>query len=62
MQLARWLYMRHNKVRRLFNVYSSRYNTNFAGNVWDMQGVCPAITTMSGGGRQPMIMLINETE
>lgn len=33
---------------RLFNVYSDRYGTNYAGNVWSRDGVSPAILTMGG--------------
>ena len=54
--------MKHNKVKRLFNIFNSRYGTNFAGNVWDLQGVSPTITTMGGGNRQPMIRIVYETD
>lgn len=29
---------------------------NYAGNVWDKNGISPALMTMQGGGRQPMII------
>lgn len=36
-------------VVRLFNVYSDRYGTNYAGNVWSRNGIAPAILTFGGG-------------
>jgi hypothetical protein len=37
------------RVVRLFNVYSDRYGTNYAGNVWSRNGVAPAVLTYGGG-------------
>lgn len=42
--------------KRLGNIYSEDYRTGFAGNVWDKEYISPALTTMSGGNRQPMIL------
>ena len=39
------------EIRRLGNVYSDDYGTNYAGNVWDASGVCPTILTFQGGGQ-----------
>jgi hypothetical protein len=50
------------RVIRLFNVYSDRYGTNYAGNVWSRHGTSPAILTMGGGNRQPMIIEIYEIQ
>lgn len=48
------------KARRIGNLYGENRGTGFAGNVWDKDGICPAITTMQGGGRQPMIIEKNK--
>ena len=32
----------------------------FAGDVYSINGICPTITTMGGGNRQPMIIEIYE--
>ena len=32
------------------------HGTGYAGAVWDTQSVCPTLTTMQGGGRQPHIV------
>lgn len=44
------------EVVRIGNIYGENKGTGFAGNVWDKSGVCPTITTMQGGGREPMII------
>ena len=46
------------EVRRLGNIYDDERYTgkNFAGTVWARQGLAPAISTMQGGGREPMIV------
>lgn len=41
---------------RLGNIYGEERGTGFAGNVWSKEHICPALTTMAGGGRQPMII------
>lgn len=41
--------------RKLGNLYG--YNGgNFAGNIYDKRGLCPALLTMQGGGKQPMVI------
>lgn len=45
---------------RLGNIYNENAGAGFAGNVWDKEGLCPTLTTMQGGGREPMI--IEKTE
>ena len=50
------------EVRRLFNIYGPQFNTGFAGNVWDVEGLSPAIMTMGGGNRQPLILEIEDEE
>ena len=44
------------EVNRLGNIYGEDKGTGFAGNVWDDKGLCPTITTMQGGNREPMIV------
>lgn len=44
------------EVRRLGNLYGENRGIGFAGNVWDENNLCPTITTMQGGGREPMII------
>lgn len=45
-------------VKRLGNIYDNKKYTgkNFAGNVWDSNCLSPALSTMEGGGREPMIV------
>ena len=42
-------------VFRLFNIYGFD-GGNYAGNVYDKNGLCPALLTMTGGNRQPFII------
>lgn len=42
------------KAIRLFNIYGYT-GMNYAGNVWDINGLSPALLTMTGGNRQPLI-------
>lgn len=45
------------KQIRIGNIYGDHYGTGYAGNVWDINELCPTLTTMQGGGgRQPMII------
>ena len=44
------------EVKRLGNIYNEKARTGFVGNVWDKKGLCPTLTTMQGGGREPMIV------
>ena len=45
-----------NKEERLFNIYGENKGTGYAGNVWNKEKISPALTTMQGGNRQPMII------
>ena len=38
------------KQIRIGNIYGDYYGTGYAGNVWDTNGLCPALMTMQGGG------------
>lgn len=46
------------KLIKLGNIYGDRFTgMSYAGNVWDVNGLCPALKNMSsGGGQQPMII------
>ena len=33
---------------RLFNIYGEDRGTGYAGNVWAVEGIAPALTTMGG--------------
>ena len=36
---------------RLFNIYGEDRGTGYAGNVWGVEGIAPALTTMGGKQR-----------
>lgn len=38
------------------NLYGPQFGTGMAGNVWSKRGIAPALMTMQGGGREPMII------
>lgn len=44
------------EIHRLGNIYGENRGTGFAGNVWDKEKLSPTITTMQGGGREPLII------
>ena len=39
-----------NKPIRIGNLYGENRGTGFAGNIWETEGISPALTTMRGGG------------
>lgn len=43
-------------LTRLGNIYNEKWGTGLPYNVWDKEGLCPTLTTMQGGGREPMII------
>ena len=44
-------------LKRYGNIYGDNFSTSFAGNVYDTNGLCPAIKCEGGGGnRLPMIL------
>lgn len=45
-----------NRAKILFNIYGRSNSSSFAGNVYDVEGVSPTITTCEGGNRQPLII------
>lgn len=51
----------HCQIKRIGNLYGDNRGTGFAGNIWDKRYISPTLTTMSGGNREPMIMVeVNE--
>lgn len=44
------------EVRSLGNIYNDNWGTGLTGHVWDKEMLSPTLTTMQGGGRQPMII------
>jgi len=46
-----------NEIKRLGNIYRENSGGSFAGNVYDISGLCPAINTAGGGNREPMIVI-----
>ena len=53
--------MRHSFVRIVFNFYGY-YHGGMAGSIFDEWGLAPTLTTNGGGGREPMIRRVYETE
>lgn len=47
-----------NKPIRIGNLYGENRGTGFAGNIWETEGISPALTTMGGGNREPIIVEI----
>lgn len=50
------------KLTRIGNLFGPTRGTGYAGNIWDKNGLAPALTTMGGGLREPMILETYETE
>ena len=46
-------------TKRLFNIYGPERGAGFAGNVWSTDHLSPALTTMGGGNREPLIIVTN---
>lgn len=49
------------KTIRLFNIYGFA-GGSFAGNVYDTNGIAPAINTCGGGNREPLIVVEDERD
>lgn len=39
---------------RLFNIYGRTKGTSYAGNVWDIKGICPTLDAMGGAIECPL--------
>lgn len=52
-----------NKVKVIGNLLSARgkWKSQQIGRVYSIKGVAPTIDTMSGGGREPKILVYEET-
>ena len=48
-------------VIKLGNIYGFT-GGNFAGNVYSTKGIAPALKTMQGGNRQPLIIVKDRTK
>ena len=44
------------KMIHICNLYGPQRGTGYAGNVWGKEGLSPALTTMGGGRREPLII------
>ena len=49
-----------NRKIYLGNIHGKHIHDGYAGAVFDIRGLSPALTTCQGGGREPHI-LVNET-
>lgn len=47
---------------RVGNIYNENFGTGYSGNVWDVNGISPTLTTAQGGGRVPMILIKSNTK
>ena len=50
------------KPVRLGNIYGEKFGTGYAGNVWDKECISPALMTMQGGNRQPLVVTDTATK
>lgn len=44
------------KCIKIGNIYRENVGGNYAGNVYDINGLCPTINSSQGGNRQPMVI------
>lgn len=40
------------ELQRLGNIYGPQFGTGYAGNIWDKNGLCPALMTAQGGAKR----------
>lgn len=52
-------YIADNKVKKIIGMYDNGNKKHQAGSVYDTNGISPTLTTMTGGNKQPFI-LVNE--
>lgn len=50
------------RIVHIGNLYGPDRGTGYAGNIWGKQGLAPALTTMGGGMREPMIIVEYEED
>lgn len=48
------------RLNRLGNIYGENIGTGLGGNVWSRFYLAPALMTMAGGRREPMIAVIKK--
>ena len=53
--------MEEKKVTILGNIYGFK-GGNYAGTVFDKQGISPCINTCGGGNREPMVVVKEKNE
>ena len=51
----------HNKIY-LGNIHGDHIHDGYAGAVFDIEGLAPALTTCQGGGREPHIIVYERTK
>lgn len=51
----------HNKIY-LGNIHGDHIHDGYAGAVFDIEGLAPALTTCQGGGREPHIVVYDRTK
>lgn len=44
-------------IIKLGNIYREHSGGSFAGNVYDIKGICPTINTAGGGNREPIVLV-----
>lgn len=44
-------------IHKYGNIYREHSGGSFAGNVYDVNGICPTINTAGGGNREPIILV-----
>ena len=59
-----WLMKRSDCILQIGNFAErdSGFSNPQIGRVYSVYGICPTITTMGGGSREPKVLLINETQ
>ena len=51
-----------NQIIQIGNVYQSQFDNPTRGRVYSVKGLAPTINTCGGGGLQPMILEIDESD
>lgn len=52
--------MKHDSPLVLLNLYGFS-GGNYAGNVYDINGISPSIMSTKGGNKEPIIIVVYET-
>lgn len=51
-----------NKKIYLGNIHGKHIHDGYAGAVFDIKGLAPALTTCQGGGREPHVVVLYEID